>query len=388
MCYVILSDIHSNYSAVTAIVDAVERIAQPKKFYFLGDLVGYGPSAQAIHCIDWLNHKSHIYEENGSGELRWVPGNHDEWAVTQLGRVRDEGLVTLLAQRALLASSRATDWEWFTGEVRAALQDETRSMLIRTRGAGPEGLFMAFTHGGVTPDERRGTYLRPWEPSILRGHFAPLRGLTDVGTRVLFSGHTHLPLLAELLPDDQHTLVFHSIKYGERIPLGPGEWIINPGSAGHPRDGDPRAAFVVFEPDTRTVEFRRVEYDTGKVVTDLQEEKYNRTASYDSIACQLLTLELGDFKNRQQQMQQGKEIDRPKLDKPGQQTLWTMLETGRHVNPEKPGAGLRKEYLARIKQIYDHLIHETTTGAGGEEEQQYHTKVYRVPQWDLEAISA
>ena len=389
MCYVILSDIHANYTAVTAITEALDRIAAPKKFYFLGDLLGYGPPAQAVQCIDWLHYQSQIYGENGSEESRWVPGNHDEWAITQLGQMRDEGFVTVRAQQALLAASRAADWEWFANEVRAVLQDdETRSLLIKTRGAGPEGLFLAFTHGGVPLDLRRVTYLWPWQPSILRSHFAPLRERTDAGTKVLFTGHTHLPFLAQLLPDTEHTLKFHSIKYGRPIRLGPGEWIINPGSAGHPRDGDPRAAFAVFEPDARTVVFQRVEYDTRKVVTALQEEKYNKVESYDSIAGHLLTLELGNFQHHRQRLQQGLEQKPPKIDRPGQQTLWDLLETGRTVNPDRPGARLRREYSERIEQTYKHLIHEIEFGSGGEDEQRYHAEIYRVPQWDLEAVGA
>lgn len=357
MCYVILSDIHANYTALRAVLDVTDRIAKTKKFYFLGDLLGYGPVSQVIDCMDWLHYQSHIYEENGDAEPRWVPGNHDEWAVTQLGRVRPEGSVTLQIQRAALAHTRAAEWEWFAREVAAALHEESRSMLTKTRGEGPEGMFLAFTHAAVTPEERRGTYLRPWLHSILWGHFAQLREMTAAGTKILFCGHTHLPFLAQILPDERHTIKFHSIKYGQPIALPPGEYIISPGSVGHPRDGDPRAALALFEPEARTVEFRRVEYDTRPVVHALQQEQFALRMQHDAAARYLIQLDALKLKT-----ERGLEIDLDNIPK-----------------------GLWREYKQRVDQAYVQLIHEIETGAGGEEEQNYHT-IYRAPTWDLEVI--
>jgi len=360
MCYVLISDIHANYTALQAVLDVVKSMQVAKKFYFLGDLVGYGPVSQVIACLDWLRYQSHIYEENGDGEPRWVPGNHDEWLIKQLGRMRPEGLITLQIQREELEQHHKADWEWFAGEVKTALEKESRSLLTKTRDAGPESLFMAFTHGAIGGAERRGTYLYPWQPAILRGHFALLRKMTEAETKILFCGHTHLPYLAQILPDEQHTVVFHSIKYGQPIALEPGEYIVSPGSVGHPRDGDPRAAFALFEPEQRTVEFRRVPYDTRLVVETLQQERYTRLVQHEAAARSLLLL------------------DREKL----------KAEREIEIDPDNIPKNTRiwKEYRARVDQAYDQLIREIQTGFGGEDEQEYHAKVYRAPTWDLEAI--
>ncbi|MBN2004301.1 MAG: metallophosphoesterase [Anaerolineae bacterium] len=357
MCYVVLSDVHANYTALKAALDVSERVAAVKKFYFLGDLLGYGPVGQVIDCMDWLHYQSHIYEENGDGELRWVPGNHDAWAVTQLGRVRPEGSITLQIQRSALEQARAADWDWFAGEVRAALRDESRSLLTKTWGVGDGKLFLAFTHAAVARDERRGTYLYPWLHSILRSHFALLRAMSDAQTKILFCGHTHLPYLAQILPDERHTLKFHSIKYGQPVTLEPGEYIISPGSVGHPRDGDPRAAFALFEPETRAVKFCRVEYDTRPVVTALAQERFTLQLQHEMATRYLI------------------QMDKPRLQE----------KYGLEIDLETIPRRIWQEYRNRVDEAYIHLIREIETGAGGEEEQRYRT-LYRAPEWDLEVL--
>lgn len=358
MCYVILADLHANYTALQAIEESIKPLGrtQTLKRYFLGDLLGYGPVEQALRCLLWLRFESGICAQEEEGERRWLPGNHDEWAISRLGRVRDEGAVTLLAQRRALMEQAAQDWQWFEGQVRAAMAEETHSLITRLRQAGNADLFLAFAHGGVLDPERRSTNLRPWQPSILRAHFEPLRAMSGAALKILFCGHTHLPLLAEIRDGDRE-IVYHSIKYGRPIHLEPGEYIINPGSAGHPRDGDPRAAFALFDPDACTVEFRRVDYDIRRVVDALRLEQGNSARAREEAARYLIGL------------------DAEKL----------RQEQGIEVNPEEPGQHLLNQYLDRVSRAYDRLVRELETGDGGEEMQHYH-KIYRTPQWDLEAV--
>lgn len=353
MCYVILSDIHANYTALEAVLGAVAPIER-KKFYFLGDLLGYGPLSQVEDCVNWLHDASQPCQENGDAKIHWVPGNHDEWAVLELGHMRPEGSITLRIQSTALSRNCAHHWGWFAAEVSHALTDESRSLLTKTRKNGAGELFMAFTHAAVAPaEERRGTYLRPWQPDILRAHFAPLRDMTAAQTKILCCGHTHLPYLARILPDERHTLEFLSIKYGKAIALGPGEYIISPGSVGHPRDGDPRAAFALFEPESCTVEFRRVKYDTHLVMEELKKESSNLRDVHE--AARFLI-----------------QLDAPML----------KFKVDLDNLPPK----LKHEYRQRVDQAYQHLVHEIETGAGGEEEQNYRT-IYRTPEWDLEAVN-
>ncbi len=341
---IILSDVHANYTALDAVVREAEQLTGVKDIYFLGDLLGYGPAEQAVSCVEWLQRESHTREENDGGTLYWLPGNHDEWAIHRLGRIRPEASVTLLRQRALLEQTIPEDWSWFAGEVSAALDNELRSLLTRTYGAGPDGLFVAFTHAAIGRNERRGTYLYPWQHAILRSQLDPLRKMTDAGTKILFCGHTHVPFVAQILPD--HSIVFHSIKYGKPIRLDRGEYIINPGSVGHPRDGDPRAAFVLFEPHQRTVEFYRVEYDIQSVVNELKMELYS---SSDNDAVHYLM----------------------------------RMDGIRDVDVTRR---VQVRYEQRVEKAYDNLMREIATGYGGAKSQFFQARVYRVFPWGLEAL--
>jgi diadenosine tetraphosphatase ApaH/serine/threonine PP2A family protein phosphatase len=74
-----------------------------------------------------------------------------------------------------------------------------------------------------------------------------------------FVGHTHIPLVIAARARWRR-LSAHQPRDGERIQLGKQRLIINPGSVGQPRDGDPRAAYAIFDRDERTVECFRVPY--------------------------------------------------------------------------------------------------------------------------------
>ena len=342
---IILSDVHANYTALDAVVREAKQLTDVKDIYFLGDLLGYGPAEQAVSCVEWLRRESHTREENDGGTLYWLPGNHDEWAINRLGKIRPEASVTLLRQRALLEQTIPEDWRWFAEEVSAALDNETRSLLTRTYGTGPDGLFVAFTHAAVGRSERRETYLDPWQHAILRSQLDPLRKMTDAGTKILFCGHTHLPFIAQILPDEERSIVFHSIKYGKPIRLERGEYIINPGSVGHPRDGDPRAAFVLFEPHQRTVTFYRVEYDIRSVVNELKLELYS---SSDDAARYLMHM--------------------------------------KGIRDAEVPRRVQLEYEQRVEKAYDNLMREIETGYGSGKTQYYQARVYRVFPWGLEAL--
>ena len=87
-----------------------------------------------------------------------------------------------------------------------------------------------------------------------------------------FVGHTHVPLIAiqePHLPDDCE---MYQLGDGARIPLSADKKVvINPGSVGQPRDGDPRASYAVYDTDQAAVTIHRVDYDikhTQRLMTD------------------------------------------------------------------------------------------------------------------------
>ena len=189
--------------------------------------------------------------------------------------------------------------------------------------------------------------------------------MSDAPTKILFCGHTHLPFLAELIPDkgpdnESRTVKCRSIRYNEPIPLGPGEYIINPGSIGHPRDGDPRISFALFEPDDHTVEFRRHKYDTRPVVDGLKQERYGYPSEHENAARYLVRANAAKLRE-----DEGIDLD---------------LE---HIPRRLVG-----RFDREVQKAYERLILEIETADGGETEQNYHAKVYRVPEYDLEAVES
>jgi diadenosine tetraphosphatase ApaH/serine/threonine PP2A family protein phosphatase len=259
--YAVISDVHANYSALQAVDEDVRQLRtqgdEKIDYWFLGDLVGYGPDP--VECIKWLKNRSNI-------EDRWVPGNHDEWLLQQT-KVSEEAFTSLSAHKGVLEERlNSRSGKWFCDEVSAAIKDETRSLVNLDF---PEQQLSAwFTHAAVWQTQRRSFYLRPWKPMHLENTVDLLKEEYKTRqTTVLFCGHTHFPMWYQ----DSN---FRSIAYNCPLHLDQGVHIINPGSVGQPRDGDPRASYLLFNPSDQTIEFRRVEYDVTQVYERLLDGGY------------------------------------------------------------------------------------------------------------------
>ena len=75
-------------------------------------------------------------------------------------------------------------------------------------------------------------------------------------------GHTHVPMLAAEGAEFEHGCEMYYLEDGQSVPLPDDRKIVlNPGGVGQPRDGDPRAAYAIYDTDARTVTVHRVEYD-------------------------------------------------------------------------------------------------------------------------------
>ena len=236
--YLILSDIHGNYEALEAVLE--DARGRYESVLCLGDLVGYGADPNQV--TEWA-------KANVASVIR---GNHDR------------------------ACSGTDLLEYFNPAARASA--------IWTRGALTPGNRSYLEHLARGP-----LRVTPPGSSHLTGasnggfdlvHGSPLDedeylvGVEDVqflgeylDTKLTFFGHTHLQggfLLAargvkRILPD-------------RVVQLEPDcNYLINPGSVGQPRDGDPRAAYALYSPENRTVEFARVPYDIGKAAAKILE---------------------------------------------------------------------------------------------------------------------
>jgi predicted phosphodiesterase len=214
----IASDIHGNRHGFEAVIAAAEADGADE-LWCLGDLVGYG--ADPDDCVALARRHCTVC----------LAGNHDLAVVDVLSL--DE-----FSRGAALAA------QW----TREVIRPETREFLLSLEPKGAAegvGLFHASPRDPV------------WE-YVLSGLTAELCfDATDY--RVSLIGHSHVALSFQRPEGEPAT---GSTRHdGDLLDLGAGEWLLNPGSTGQPRDGDPRAAWMVLDTQAWTAEWRRAEYD-------------------------------------------------------------------------------------------------------------------------------
>jgi diadenosine tetraphosphatase ApaH/serine/threonine PP2A family protein phosphatase len=221
--YAVLSDVHGNLEALSNVLaDAASEGALG--ILCLGDAVGYG--ADPAPCIELLGERS----------TRMVAGNHEHGAL---------GLL---------------DVRWFNAAARAAAL-WTRDRLGADHQNFLTGLPLTSTIGEATCVHA--SPRRPEEWDYLLSAEDGFQAFGDFATRLCFVGHSHRPGVWSLgsggpAYEDLAGPAFHD----RRIPFHDGRrYIINVGSVGQPRDRDPRAAYVVWDEDERSVTLRRVTYD-------------------------------------------------------------------------------------------------------------------------------
>jgi len=220
----LIADIHSNLEALEAVLWDVERRGPVDAWWCLGDIVGYGPDPAA--CLRRVREL----------EARCIAGNHDWGAV---------GKVALTEFNR--AAAEACRWN---GEHLGAAE---RSFLADLPLTVENGIF-TLAHG--SPRDPIWEYLL--SPEQAQDCLALLR--TPHG----LVGHSHLPLWFGL-PEGGGALSYGSLNEEAPLRLSGGRFILNPGSVGQPRDGDPRAAYAIYDSDANAVTGYRVEYDIAAV---------------------------------------------------------------------------------------------------------------------------
>lgn len=221
MRYLILSDIHANLDALEAALAAADGLWD--RALVLGDLVGYG--AEPNEVID------RILALDPAAVIR---GNHDKAACGL-----DDG--ENFNQVARFAAG------WTDRQLTPVHRDYLRAL-----PSGPLAIDeqLEICHGAPFDEDHY----------IFDGADAG-RAFAAVARPLCLFGHTHLPVIFVArdngiggdVPDDERRTL--EIDVGAR-------YLVNPGSVGQPRDGDPRAAFAVY--DGATLVFKRVGYDVGK----------------------------------------------------------------------------------------------------------------------------
>jgi putative phosphoesterase len=211
MRILLLADIHGNWPALQAIQEPYDVCL------CLGDLVDYGLEPEP--CVDWV--RRHC--------LACVRGNHDHGAAHDVAETGKNGYRFLSAvTRPLTRRRLSAEGLAFLAHLpltKYVTVDDTRFLLVH---ATPRNAL--HNYGPPDPDF--------WAPQ-----------LEGVDAEVICVGHSHEPFV---------------------LPVGD-KLVINPGSVGFPRDGDPRASYAVIE--NRRVEIKRIEYAVANTIEKIQESE-------------------------------------------------------------------------------------------------------------------
>jgi diadenosine tetraphosphatase ApaH/serine/threonine PP2A family protein phosphatase len=223
----VISDIHANLHSLEAVVDAIEH-ESPDEIWCLGDLVGYGPQPSA--CCAWV----------ASGTQLCLAGNHD------LGVLGTLDLDDFSPDAAAAA-------EW----TREALAPDARTYLeTLTPSAERDGIGLYH----ASPRDPVWEYVLTWE--------AARDAIEDSGAELTLVGHSHVPLA---IVDGRGSIGGHAAG-GTELDLIGGRWLLNPGSVGQPRDGDPKAAWLLLDLAAKQASFRRVPYDVARTQAEIREQ--------------------------------------------------------------------------------------------------------------------
>lgn len=217
----IISDVHSNLEALESVLKDIKKRGI-ERILFLGDAVGYGPNPN--NCIDVLKKECEVL----------IAGNHDRAAVGM------------------------TDIEYFNEFARAAivwtadtLTEEHRILLSRLPvsmrfNSGIEDIFLV--HSTPKEPEQWHYLLNLWDAEVNFNYF---------NERICFLGHSHVPFIIE------KGLSGDMMVYKDSAVLKKGlRYIINAGSVGQPRDGNPRACYAIMDNDL--IRFVRLNYNIKK----------------------------------------------------------------------------------------------------------------------------
>jgi diadenosine tetraphosphatase ApaH/serine/threonine PP2A family protein phosphatase len=196
----------------------------------LGDVVGYGPDPNGV-----------VRRLRDLGAIG-VRGNHDAAAIG------------------------GAEIEWFNPDARRAME-WTRDVLARDAREWLEGLPERRTEAGV--ELVHGSPRQPiWE--YVTTSAVARASIDRLATPLGLHGHTHVPVA--WLEDDGGVQLLRR-EDGDRLDLDGRRALVNPGSVGQPRDGDPRASFLVLDPDAGRMEWRRTPYDIDAVQVAMRAAK-------------------------------------------------------------------------------------------------------------------
>ena len=221
MRYGIFSDIHSNLEALDAVIEAYRK-EKIDRYLCVGDVVGYASSPK--ECIEKIRMLAMIT----------VAGNHD-WASVNL----------ISTDYFNPDALEAVFW------TQRNLDEEGRYFL--------EHLMLVYKNEDLTMVH--GTLDEPGDFNYMTDGYIASRTFELLETNICFVGHTHVPGVFIKSKDSR-------IRYQEDSNINIKEdskYIINVGSVGQPRDGNPKAAYCIYDSDKKNVQIKRISYDIQTV---------------------------------------------------------------------------------------------------------------------------
>ena len=215
MKYAVIADIHANLEALRVVLEDAKK-QNCTHYVCLGDVVGY--NANPKECLD-------IIRDTG---MPSVKGNHDEYCSSETNL---EGFNPHAAE--------AIQW------TRQQLTEEDRQWLKELKYIRLVASFQ-IVHATLDGPQRWG---------YVFDRLAAAATFTYQNTAVCFFGHTHVPV----------AFIRDSVVRGgtySKFKIEPGrKYFVNVGSVGQPRDGNPKAAYAIYDMDEGSVELRRLDYD-------------------------------------------------------------------------------------------------------------------------------
>jgi len=215
MKYAVIADIHANLEALRVVLEDAKK-QNCTHYVCLGDVVGY--NANPKECLD-------IIRDTG---MPCVKGNHDEYCSSETNL---EGFNPHAAE--------AIQW------TRQQLTEEDRQWLKELKYIRLVASFQ-IVHATLDGPQRWG---------YVFDRLAAAASFTYQNTAVCFFGHTHVPV----------AFIRDSVVRGgtySKFKIEPGrKYFVNVGSVGQPRDGNPKAAYALYDMDEGSVELRRLDYE-------------------------------------------------------------------------------------------------------------------------------
>ena len=230
MLLAVFADIHANRQAFAACLDYA-RGRGAEQFICLGDYVGYGADPE------WTVETVMGLVENGALAVR---GNHDNAVGTPSESMNAEAQAAIEWTRGRLSAAE----RHFLAELPFELWDDDR-LYVHSEASNPQ----------------------KWR--YVQNATDAARSIIATEVHVTFCGHIHRPALYSMSSTAKMTSFIPTADVPVRL-LGGRQWLAVVGSVGQPRDGDPAAAFALFDTDSQQLSYCRVPYDVEAAATRIR----------------------------------------------------------------------------------------------------------------------